>query len=186
VYERYENWTPRNADGVYSGIYSLVGAIAKSINTIAVQLIFDTGMDAVIQKARRMGIKGEMKKVPSLALGTAEVTLLELVSSYNTFLNKGAHRPHYLITRIEDADGNILEEFTSLPTTSVFSAETCGIINQMLSNVVDRGTAASLRGTYGIKGALAGKTGTTQFQSDGLFVGMSPKFLAGAWVGCFD
>ncbi len=186
TYSKYENWAPRNADHSYGGVYSLVGALAKSINTIAVQLIFDTGMDAVIQRARKMGIKGEMKKVPSLALGTAEVTLLELVSAYTTFLNKGSHRPYMLITRIEDADGNVLEEFGTQPTTSVFSAETCGIINQMLSNVVDRGTAASLRGTYNIKGALAGKTGTTQFQSDGLFVGMSPKFLAGAWVGCFD
>ncbi len=186
TYTKYENWTPRNADERYGGIYSLVGALAKSINTIAVQLIFDTGMDPLIQKARRMGFKGELKKVPSLALGTAEVTLMELVSAYTTFLNKGAHRPYILITRIEDADGNVLDEYKTLPTTSVYDAETVGIINQMMANVVDRGTAASLRSNYGIKGALAGKTGTTQFQSDGLFVGMSPKFLAGVWVGCFD
>ena len=182
-----EYWTPRNADNSYGGIYSLVGALAKSINTIAVQLIFDTGIDAVINKARRMGMKGEMKSVPSLALGTAEVTLMELVSAYTTFLNRGAHRPYMLITRIEDADGNVLEEFKTKPTTSVFNAETVGIVNQMLANVVDRGTAARLRSEeFGIKGAIAGKTGTTQFQSDGLFVGMSPKFLAGVWVGCFD
>lgn len=181
-----EYWTPRNADNSYGGIYSLVGALARSINTIAVQLIFDTGIDAVIQKARRMGMKGEMKSVPSLALGTAEVTLMELVNAYTTFLNKGAFRPYMLITRIEDADGNILEEFETKPTTSVFSDETVGIVNQMLANVTDRGTAARLRSEFEIKGALAGKTGTTQFQSDGLFVGMSPKFLAGAWVGCFD
>lgn len=186
TYTKYEDWSPRNADERYGGIYSLVGALAKSINTIAVQLIFDTGIDALIQKARRMGFKGELKPVPSLALGTAEVTLMELVSAYTTFLNKGAHRPYFLITRIEDADGNILDEYKTLPTTSVFNAETVGIVNQMMANVIDRGTAASLRGTYGIKGALAGKTGTTQFQSDGLFVGMSPKFLAGVWVGCFD
>lgn len=186
TYTKYESWTPRNADHQYGGIYSLVGALTKSINTIAVQLIFDTGMEPVIQKARRMGMMGEMKNVPSLALGTAEVTLMELVSAYTTFLNKGSHRPYFLIMRIEDADGNVLEEFKPLPTTSVFSAETVGVINQMMSNVIDRGTASSLRGTFDIKGALAGKTGTTQFQSDGLFVGMSPKFLAGAWVGCFD
>ncbi len=186
TYTGFENWSPRNADEQYGGIYSLVGALAKSINTIAVQLIFDAGIDNVIQKARRMGITGEMKKVPSLALGTAEVTLLELVSSYNTFLNKGVHRPYMIITRIEDADGNVLEEFEVEPTTSVFKPETVGVINQMMANVVDRGTAAGLRSTYGVKGALAGKTGTTQFQSDGLFVGMSPKFVAGVWVGCFD
>lgn len=186
TYEKYESWTPRNADHIYGGLYSMVGALARSINTIAVQVIFDTGMDAIINKARRMGMDGEMKKVPSLALGTAEVTLLELVSAYTVFLNKGNYRPHLLITRIEDADGNVLEEFEPRPTTSVFSAETVGILNQMMANVVDRGTAASLRGTYEIKGGIAGKTGTTQFQSDGLFVGMSPKFLAGAWVGCFD
>jgi penicillin-binding protein 1A len=187
TYRDFENWTPGNADGIYEGIYSLPGALAKSINTIAVQLIFDVGVDNVIQKARRMGITGEMKRVPSLALGTAEVTLMELVSAYTTFLNKGSHRPYQFITRIEDQDGTVLEEFKTEPTTSVFSAETCGIINQMLANVVDKGTAASLRyKEFDIRGAIAGKTGTTQFHSDGVFVGMSPKFLAGTWVGCFD
>ncbi|HUR30464.1 MAG TPA: transglycosylase domain-containing protein, partial [Saprospiraceae bacterium] len=181
-----ENWTPRNADNQYGGYYSLVGALAKSINTIAVQLLIDTGIDAVIQKARRMGIKGEMEDVPSLALGTAEVTLIELVNAYTTFLNKGVFKPYMLISRIEDADGNILEEFKPPTSTQVFTAETVGILNQMMSNVIDRGTAGRLRSEFGVKGALAGKTGTTQFQSDGLFVGMSPKFLAGAWVGCFD
>lgn len=187
TYTDFEGWTPGNADGNYEGIYSLPGALAKSINTIAVQLIFDVGIDNVIQKARRMGITGEMKSVPSLALGTAEVTLMELVSAYSTFLNKGAHRPYNFISRIEDQDGTILEEFKPPLTTSVFTAETCGLINQMLANVVDQGTAASLRyKEFGIRGAIAGKTGTTQFHSDGLFVGMTPKFLAGVWVGCFD
>ena len=94
TYTEFENWTPGNADGIYEGFIPFHGALAKSINTIAVQLIFDVGVENVIQKARRMGIKGEMKKVPSLALGTAEVTLLELVSAYTTFLNKGNHRPY--------------------------------------------------------------------------------------------
>ncbi len=186
TYEKFENWTPRNSDEQYSGFYSLNGALAKSINTIAVQLIFETGFDAVIQKARRMGITGELPRVPSLALGTAEVTLVELVSAYSTFINRGYHRPYILITRIEDADGTVLEEYKTLPSTSVFSVETVGMMDQMLANVVDRGNAAALRSTFRLKGALAGKTGTTQFQSDGIFVGMSPKFIAGAWVGCFD
>lgn len=181
-----EYWTPRNADHQYGGLYSLVGALARSINTIAVQLIFDTGIDPVIQKARRMGMEGEMKDVPSLALGTAEVTLMELVNAYTTFLNKGNFRPYMIITRIEDIDGNVLEEFAPKPGTKIFSEETAGILNQMMANAVDRGTGGRLRSEFELKGALAGKTGTTQFQSDGLFVGMSPKFLAGAWVGCFD
>ncbi len=187
TYPEFENWTPGNADGVYEGIYSLPGALAKSINTIAVQLIFDVGVDNVVEKARRMGITGEMKRVPSLALGTAEVTLLELTSAYNTFLNKGIHRPYFYITRIEDQDGKVLEEFKHPGAVNVFTPETVGIIDQMMVNVVDRGTAASLRyKELGVTGPIAGKTGTTQFQSDGVFVGMSPKFLAGCWVGCFD
>src|SRR5690606_17554977 len=88
TYPEFENWSPGNADGVYEGIYSLPGALAQSINTIAAQLIFDAGIDNVVRNARLMGITGEMKPVPSLALGTAEVTLLEMVSAYTTFLNK--------------------------------------------------------------------------------------------------
>jgi penicillin-binding protein 1A len=187
TYEEFEGWTPGNADGVYGNIYSLPGALAKSINTVAAQLIFDVGIDNVIEKARLAGITGEMKPVPSLALGTAEVKLVELVSAYSTFLNKGMHRPYQLITRIEDQDGNVLETFQPAPATSVFTPETCGMMNQMLANVVDSGTAVSLRyREFGIRGAIAGKTGTTQFNSDGVFVGMTPKFVAGAWVGCFD
>jgi len=186
-YDEFEGWTPANADGDYTGIYSLPGALAKSINTIAVQLIFDVGVQEVANKARRMGITGEMKLVPSLALGTAEITLLELTSAYNTFLNKGIHRPHIFITKIEDQDGNVLEEFKAPGGVSVFAPETVGIINQMMANVIDRGTAAPLRWKeLGVTGAIAGKTGTTQFQSDGVFVGMTPKLVAGTWVGCFD
>ncbi len=187
AYPEFDGWSPGNADGLYEGIYSLNGALAKSINTIAVQVILDAGIDNVIQKARRMGMKGEIKKIPSVALGTAEVTLMELVSAYTTFLNKGNHRPYYFITRIEDQDGTILEEFKPPATTGVFTAETCGIINQMLANVVDRGTASHIRyPEFDIRGAFAGKTGTSQFHSDGLFIGYTPKFLAGTWVGCFD
>ncbi|MFZ1677982.1 MAG: transglycosylase domain-containing protein [Saprospiraceae bacterium] len=181
-----ENWTPKNSNYQYGGFYSLNGALAHSVNTIAVQLIYDTGIDAVIQKARRMGIKGELPRVPSLALGTAEITLLDLVSAYSTFITRGNHRPYMLITRIEDADGTVLEEYKSQPTTSVFTEETVLMMDQLLASVVDGGMAGTLRYIYGLKGALAGKTGTTQFQSDGLFVGMSPKFIAGTWVGCFD
>lgn len=186
-YDQFEGWTPGNSDGNYTGIYSLPGALAKSINTIAVQLIFDAGVENVANRARRMGITGEMKLVPSLALGTAEITLLELVSAYTTFLNKGIHRPYQLLTKIVDQDGTVLEEFKSPGGVSVFTPETVGIMDQMMANVVDRGTAAPLRyKDIGVKGAIAGKTGTTQFQSDGVFVGMTPKFLAGSWVGCFD
>src|SRR5690606_18763151 len=112
---------------------------------------------------------------------------LELTSAYTTFLNRGNHRPAYWITRIEDAEGNVLEEFPKPASTEVFSEETCGILQHMLANVVHRGTGGALRqAEFDIRGPLAGKTGTTQFQSDGLFVGMTPSFVAGVWTGCFD
>ncbi len=187
TYDDYEGWTPGNADGKYGNVYSLPGALANSINTVAAQLIFDVGIDNLIAKSRQLGITGEMKPVPSLALGTAEIKLIELVSAYSTFLNKGMHRPYHLMLRIEDQNGKVIEEFKTPPATSVYTPETCGMINQMLANVVDSGTAVSLRyREFGIRGAIAGKTGTTQFHADGLFVGMTPNFVAGAWVGCFD
>jgi len=187
TYPEFENWSPGNSDGIYEGIFSLPGALARSINTIAAQLIFEAGIENVIEKSRLMGMRGEMKPVPSLALGTAEVTPLELASAYTTFLNKGVHRPYFFLTRIEDQDGNVLEEFKTPGGTTVFSPETVGIMNQMMANVVDRGTAAPLRyKDMAVKGALAGKTGTTQFHSDGWFVGMTPKLVAACWVGAFD
>lgn len=187
TYQDFANYSPGNSDGIYEGIYSLPGALSKSINTIAVQLIFEAGIDNVIKKMRAMGIEGEIKPIPSVALGTAEVTLAELVSAYTTFLNKGYHKPYMFISRIEDQDGNVLEEFENPNGAQIFTPETAGIMNQMMSYVVDRGTAWEVRAKpLAIKGALAGKTGTTQHHSDGWFMGMSPKFAAGSWVGCFD
>lgn len=186
-YQDFDNYSPGNSDGVYDGIFSLPGALARSINTIAVQLIFEAGIENVVRNVRAMGMQGEIKPIPSVALGTAEVTLIEMTSAYTTFLNKGYYKPYMYISRIEDQDGNILEEFKNPNGTQVFSPETAGIMNQMMANVVDRGTAWEVRAQpLAIKGALAGKTGTSQHHSDGWFMGMSPKFVAGTWIGFFD
>jgi penicillin-binding protein 1A len=123
-------WTPRNSDEVYDGYYSLPGALAKSIKYDCRTNNIRYRNRCCHPESKTNGIKGELPKEPSLALGTAEMTLLDLVSAYTTFLNKGYHRPPILITKIEDADGTVLEEYQPIPGTSVFSAETAGIMDR--------------------------------------------------------
>lgn len=184
VYEDYDDWTPKNSESGYGGFYSVKGALANSMNTISVKLLMQAGIDSTIQLAHNMGINSYLPKVPSMALGTGEVSLYEMVNSYAVFLNKGQKIEPRIIRRIEDSEGNMLYSDSSHePENTVLSEDIAQTILAMMQGVVDRGTAKSLRSIWKFEEDFVGKTGTTQNNTDAWFIGMSPKLIAGVWVG---
>ncbi len=184
VYKDYNSWTPRNADRSYGGYYSINGGLTYSVNTVSVNLLMKTGIKEVIRLAHDMGIKSNLPEVPSLALGTGEASLFDLIKAYNVFINKGRLIEPLFLRRIEDKDGNILFEVKpQVSDKQLISNENAEIMIQMLRNVVNNGTASALRTVYGFDNDIAGKTGTTQLNTDGWFVGFTPDLIAGAWVG---
>lgn len=187
VYENYDNWSPRNANNVYEGFYSMEGGLTESVNTVSVNLIMDAGPESVVNLAKRAGIESNIKPVPSIALGTANISLQEMVKAYGIFAREGFPvNPSYLL-RIEDKFGNILEEFeTEEAEERALSRESSVMIREMLRSVINKGTASKLRYQYGLTNDIAGKTGTTQSHADGWFIGVTPKLIAGVWVGNDD
>ncbi|MBP5418667.1 MAG: transglycosylase domain-containing protein [Bacteroidales bacterium] len=181
-----KGWSPANSshDG-YGGYYSFKGALAKSLNTVSAWIINEVGPDLVVNTAHRMGIESEIPEVPSIALGTAEISLAEMVTAYQAFANGGKIHERTMITKIVDADGKVLYESQGdIDGNEVLTQSTAIYVNDMMSAVVDSGTARSLRTLYKIEGPLVGKTGTTQKCADGWFIGATPQVVAGAWVGC--
>ncbi|MBX9853420.1 MAG: transglycosylase domain-containing protein [Cytophagaceae bacterium] len=187
VYEEYDNWSPRNSDNEYGGMYSMQGALTNSVNTVSAQLIIKAGIPNVMSLAKQMGIQSKLDPVPSLALGTADVSLYEMVSAFSVFANRGDYiAPRYLL-KITDTQGKVIKDFTDRRKKQrVLSPTNSDIMVSMLQNVVNHGTAARLRYTYNIEGDVAGKTGTTQSHADGWFIGFTPDLVAGAWVGAED
>ena len=185
VYHDYEDWTPRNADRTYGGYYSLKGALVNSVNTVSVNLMMESGIDSVITLARRAGIESPLPAVPSLALGTAGVSLLEMTGVYQAVANRGLAKEPVYISSIEDKDGNILFENSVNENSGrqICDPANAEIMVEMLRGVVNEGTAASLRSTWGFKADMAGKTGTSQNYTDGWFIGFTPGLVAGVWVG---
>ena len=187
IYEDYHDWSPANADGKYGGYYSMQGALTHSVNTVSVSLIMETGVDKVVELGKKLGIKNELPAQPAIALGAADLSLYEMLSVYGTFANAGKPiAPQYLI-RIEDKTGKVIYNRPPPPITEpVLNDTTVKLITHMLRAVADSGTASSLRYRYKLKGQIAGKTGTTQDQADGWFMGYRPGLVAGAWVGAAD
>ncbi len=198
TYEEYEEWTPRNHADEYGGRYSISAALAHSYNTIAVDLLMETGISEVQTTAHKMGIQSYIPPEPSIALGTAEFSLKELVTSYSTFLNQGKPATPVLIRSIKNAQGEIIYEHKSKATEGngsevstqnqddSLSPRTAATMVKMLEKVVNEGTGYPLRSRYGIQHALAGKTGTTQDYTDGWFVAMTPDMVFGSWVGGYN
>ena len=184
TYAEMDGWSPGNSDGNYEGEYTLMGGLMNSVNTVSVKVLRRTGLTNTINLARSMGIRSKIPKLPSIALGTPALSLYEMVTAYCTFANNGeAVSPHYLM-RIENSEGKVLEEFRpEQEQTQVLSQEQAALMVHMLKGVVNEGTASRLRWKYGLKNDIAGKTGTTQSNADGWFIGITPNLVAGAWVG---
>lgn len=185
LYEEYENWAPRNYDEQYGGYYSMKAALAKSINVIAVQALFDAGINNVISMAHQMGISGDIPDDPSISLGTASISLHDMVRAYAVFANGGKRVESYMINRIETSDGKVLYERKGgdQEDAEVLDEEVAAMMTKMLQSVVDEGTGQKLRSVYGLTNDLAGKTGTAQNYTDGWFIGYTPNLVAGVWVG---
>jgi len=157
-----------------------------SKNTITVQVMQEVGPKRAADLARRMGVnQSKLDEVPSLALGTSPVTPFEMVSAYSTLAARGEYRTPIFITRITDKNGNVLERFEN-QGRRVLSDRIAGNLVNMMRDAVDRGTGQAVRTQFGVRADVAGKTGTTQKNSDGWFILMHPRLVAGAWVGFND
>ena len=184
VYEQYNGWSPGNSNENYGGKYSMKGALINSINVVSVEVLLQAGIGNVIQTAHKLGIKSEIPPVPAIALGVADISLMEMVKAYCAFPNGGKAVETITIAKIEDRSGRtIWSSGRHRKGKQVFKRQTAYYVTEMLKGVINEGTASRLRYTYHLKGEIAGKTGTTQSQADGWFIGYTPGLVAGAWVG---
>jgi len=174
-------WSPRNYDGTYMGPITLRRAVELSRNIPAVKTLQAVGVERGIEYARQQGLPGEYPPYLPIALGAGEATLQEMVSAYATFANQGLRMKPFLVARITDRDGNVIEE-TTPRASDALRADTAFLMTSLLRGVVERGTAAKARR---LGRPIAGKTGTTNDYTDAWFVGFEPALAAGVWVG-FD
>lgn len=179
-------WSPKNSSKKRIGEeVTLKWALANSNNWISAFLIKRYSPQSVIKMARKMGVTSELDPVPSLALGSSDISLYEMVGAFNSFANKGVYIKPMMITRIEDKYGNVIESFVA-DKQEAMSEETAYLMLDLMKGVVQSGTGIRLRLKYGFNNPIAGKTGTTQNQSDGWFMGITPDLTTGVWVGAED
>ena len=198
----HEAWCPKNSGDRYTGKRTLKNALANSVNTISARLIDKVGPGPVSKLATDLGVSSKIPSVPSIALGTADLSVYEMVAAYGSFANQGIYVKPVMVTRIEDKNGTVLFE-TAPETRDVLSAESAYVTLKLLEGVTESGSGIRLRhrgaeennpyfGTvvtgypYEFQNPIAGKTGTTQNQSDGWFIGMVPNLVTGIWVGGED
>lgn len=197
-----EEWCPKNSDGKYGGMMTLKYALANSVNTITARLIDRVGPRPVIELVEKMGMEpGKIPEAPSIALGTPDVSLYEMVGAYSTFANEGVYVTPVLVQRIEDKNGTIL--YQNIPETrDVISKESAYVTTSLMQGVTESGSGQRLRHSWAVNtpvykkvitgypyeftNPIAGKTGTTQNNSDGWFMGMVPNLATGVWVGGED
>ncbi|WBY04009.1 transglycosylase domain-containing protein [Ramlibacter tataouinensis] len=180
-------WRPTDIGEPSYEPVSLHDALARSKNTITAQLIHHVGADAVARLAQAMGVRdSRLDPVPSLGLGTSGVTLREMAAAYATIANGGDYVAPLLVLSVEDRRGRVLESFApAAPEPALSPAADAELLDAMRA-AIDRGTGAAIRSRYKLRGELAGKTGTTQYNTDGWFILMHPRLVAGAWVGFND
>jgi len=183
-----KDWCPDNSDGLKGTgqMITLRRALALSVNYVTAWIMKQYGPHAVVNLVKRLGVTSQIPEVPSICLGTADISVFEMVAANSTFANKGTYIQPTFITRIEDKNGKVLEEF--IPNSNeVFSEEKAYTIIQLMRGVVQEGTGSRLRGAkYKLNNQIAGKTGTTQHNADGWFIGLTPELVAGCWVGGED
>ncbi len=193
-----EDWEPKNSDNKYRGMVTLKRGLANSINTVSAKLIDKVGPEAVIDLTHKLGVKSEIVTQPSIALGAVEITVQDMVAAYSTFANQGVYRKPQFITKIEDKSGVVIYE--PIPEShDVLNKDIAYAVVKLLEGVTEGGSGDRLRTTgggngdnrwtgypYSFRNPIAGKTGTTQNQSDGWFMGMVPNLVTGVWVGCED
>lgn len=201
-YGNPEEWCPKNSGGKYGGTRTLKNALANSVNTITARLMDKVGPQPVIDLAQSLGVEQDILAVPSIALGTPDLSVYEMVAAYSSFANKGVYTKPVLITTIEDKNGTTLYQFTP-ETKDVLSEEAAYVTVKLLEGVTQHGSGVRLRTSgaekyradfreiitgypYQFENPIAGKTGTTQNQSDGWFMGMVPNLVTGVWVGAED
>ena len=181
-------WSPRNASPTSKDgqMVTLKWGLALSVNNISAWITKQFNPQSIADIAHKMGIRSFIPPYASIFLGTAETSLYELVNAYATFANSGIRVNPVMVTHIEDRNGNLLARFENAERYEAINEQTACLMTNLLQYVVDHGTAMRLRLTYDLKGAIGGKTGTTQNQSDGWFAAITPHLAAGAWVGCED
>jgi penicillin-binding protein 1A len=193
-----EDWEPRNSDYKYRGMVTLKQALAASINTVSAKLIDRTSPEAVVELTKKLGVKTEIPVQPSIALGAVDITVEDMVAAYSTFANQGVYVKPQFLSRIENKSGEVIYE--PIPEShDVLNKDIAFAVIKLLQGVTESGSGVRLRTQgggsgdnrwtgypYMFKNPIAGKTGTTQNQSDGWFMGMVPNLVTGVWVGCED
>lgn len=179
-------WEPKDSGkNKFGEEVTLRWALAHSNNRISAYLMKRFGPEAVIQMARRMGVTSDIPAVPSICLGVCDISLYEMVGAMSTFANKGVYVKPIFITKIEDKNGNIIETFKAEQHEAMDEVTAYKMI-ELMKGVVYEGTGVRLRYKYGLRNPIAGKTGTTQNQSDGWFMGITPDLTTGIWTGAED
>ena len=178
-------WSPGNSGGRVGEEITLKYALAQSNNWISAYLMNQFGPNAVIGMARRMGVESPIDAVPAICLGVCDLKLIEMVGAMSTFANQGVYIKPMFITRIEDKNGNVIQRF-SPEESEAMSELTAYKMVELMKGVVQSGTGIRLRSLYKFTNPIAGKTGTTQKQSDGYFMGITPDLTTGVWVGAED
>ena len=192
-----KDWTPNNSDGKYRGLVSMKKALANSINTVSARLIHEVGAPAVVEMAKNLGVTSNIPNRPAIALGAVEITVQEMVAAFSTFANEGFYIKPQLITKIEDKNGVVIYQGVE-ESHDVVNKDVAYSVIKLMEGVTESGTGSRLRWAasapsnfltgvpYNIKGPVAGKTGTTQGNADGWYMGLTPDLVTGIWVGAED
>ena len=184
VVNRDETWSPQDTHADDTQV-DLTWGLAHSSNSVSAYLMKQLGPAGMVSMMRKMGIGGFIDPVVSLCVGAADLCVYDMVTAYNTYPSGGSYTNPIFVTRIEDSDGNVLGSFSDRKHEAL-SQKACANMVSMMRAVVDNGTGIRLRAKYGLKGQIAGKTGTTNDNSDGWFIGYTPRITAGVWVGAED